>query len=124
VNSWTALVGHARRVEGGREQGARIQRRRRHLSGEPVAAVRSTACRDTVVALRAAANAQPVAVRRLSRLSRGSRPERVLRVSTDGDVETRPIKGTRPRGFGPEHDAHLGRELTESEKDQAENLMI
>ncbi len=51
-------------------------------------------------------------------------PERFLRVSPDGWAETRPIKGTRPRGVGPEHDAHLGRELVESRKDQAENLMI
>lgn len=51
-------------------------------------------------------------------------PERFLRVAPDGWVETRPIKGTRPRGLGPEHDFHLGRELSESTKDQAENLMI
>ncbi|MFL5577752.1 MAG: aminodeoxychorismate synthase component I [Gemmatimonadaceae bacterium] len=51
-------------------------------------------------------------------------PERFLRVGAAGDVETRPIKGTRPRGHGPEHDAALGRALTESAKDRAENLMI
>ena len=51
-------------------------------------------------------------------------PERFIRVDAGGHVETRPIKGTTPRGIGPEHDAHLGRALTESEKDRAENLMI
>ena len=51
-------------------------------------------------------------------------PERFLHVDAGGHVETRPIKGTRPRGLGPEHDAALGVALTESAKDQAENLMI
>jgi para-aminobenzoate synthetase component 1 len=51
-------------------------------------------------------------------------PERFMRVDGGGHVETRPIKGTRPRGVGPEHDAALGRALTESAKDRAENLMI
>jgi len=51
-------------------------------------------------------------------------PERFLRVDRSGFVETRPIKGTRPRGFGPEHDAALGQALAESAKDRAENLMI
>lgn len=51
-------------------------------------------------------------------------PERFMRVDAGGHVETRPIKGTRPRGVGPEHDAALGRALTESPKDRAENLMI
>ena len=32
----------------------------------------------------------------------------LLRVDRNGFVETRPIKGTRPRGVGPEHDAALG----------------
>jgi para-aminobenzoate synthetase component 1 len=51
-------------------------------------------------------------------------PERFLRLEEDGTVETRPIKGTRPRGLGPMHDAALGRALAESEKDRAENVMI
>jgi len=51
-------------------------------------------------------------------------PERFLRVGAGGHVETRPIKGTRARGVGPEHDAALGQALTESAKDRAENLMI
>ena len=52
-------------------------------------------------------------------------PERFLRLDQDGRrVETRPIKGTRPRGLGPMHDAALGRALAESDKDRAENVMI
>ncbi len=52
-------------------------------------------------------------------------PERFLRLDEGGrHVETRPIKGTRPRGLWPMHDAALGRALAESEKDQAENVMI
>jgi para-aminobenzoate synthetase component I len=52
-------------------------------------------------------------------------PERFLRLSPDRrTVETRPIKGTRPRGLGPMHDAALGRALAESQKDRAENVMI
>jgi para-aminobenzoate synthetase component I len=52
-------------------------------------------------------------------------PERFLLLDEDSRlVETRPIKGTRPRGLGPMHDAALGRALAESEKDRAENVMI
>ncbi len=50
-------------------------------------------------------------------------PERFLRLQRRM-VETRPIKGTRPRGVGPMHDALLGRILSESDKDRAENVMI
>ena len=50
-------------------------------------------------------------------------PERFLRL--DGQqVETRPIKGTRPRGSDPVSDAALAAELRASEKDRAENVMI
>jgi len=50
-------------------------------------------------------------------------PERfILRV---GDrIETRPIKGTRPRANMPEQDEQLGRELMQSKKDEAELSMI
>jgi para-aminobenzoate synthetase component 1 len=50
-------------------------------------------------------------------------PERFLRV-TDGEVETRPIKGTRPRGVYPMEDMARGEDLLESLKDRAENVMI
>jgi len=50
-------------------------------------------------------------------------PERFLRLM-QGMVETRPIKGTRPRGKTAEEDALLAKELLQSEKDHAENIMI
>jgi para-aminobenzoate synthetase component I len=50
-------------------------------------------------------------------------PERFLKVQGDM-VETRPIKGTRPRGRNPAEDDHLAKELSHSAKDRAENVMI
>ncbi len=50
-------------------------------------------------------------------------PERFVRVS-ERHVETRPIKGTRPRGLTPQEDAAHADELLASPKDRAENLMI
>ena len=50
-------------------------------------------------------------------------PERFLRLC-EGQVETRPIKGTRPRRAEAAADADEARALQESAKDRAENLMI
>ncbi|MFJ3008252.1 aminodeoxychorismate synthase component I [Pseudomonas fluorescens] len=50
-------------------------------------------------------------------------PERFVKVA-DGMVETRPIKGTRPRGLSDEEDAANAEELLSSPKDRSENLMI
>ena len=51
-------------------------------------------------------------------------PERFLRTSHDGYVETRPIKGTRPRNSNEEIDALNAIDLITNEKDRAENIMI
>ena len=53
-----------------------------------------------------------------------SSPERFVRLDREGWVQTRPIKGTRPRGGSEAEDAHFREELAASEKDRAENLMI
>jgi len=51
-------------------------------------------------------------------------PERFLRLDGDGLVQTRPIKGTRPRGATPEADAAAAAALVCDPKDRAENVMI
>ncbi len=51
-------------------------------------------------------------------------PERFLKAIPSGEVETRPIKGTRPRDRDPEKDADWAADLISSPKDHAENIMI
>lgn len=50
-------------------------------------------------------------------------PERFIKV-TERQVETHPIKGTRPRGSNAAEDRAHAEELLNSEKDRSENLMI
>ncbi len=50
-------------------------------------------------------------------------PERFMQVNND-IVQTKPMKGTRPRSANPTIDSALAAELLQSEKDRAENLMI
>lgn len=51
-------------------------------------------------------------------------PERFLAVDSSGQVQTKPIKGTRPRASDVQQDAAQREQLQASEKDRAENLMI
>jgi para-aminobenzoate synthetase component 1 len=50
-------------------------------------------------------------------------PERFIELR-ENRVETRPIKGTRPRGKTPEEDLHFREDLTNSKKDDSELSMI
>lgn len=52
-----------------------------------------------------------------------SSPERFISLRS-GKLQTRPIKGTRPRGETPDQDAMYREELINSEKDNSELLMI
>jgi aminodeoxychorismate synthase component I len=54
----------------------------------------------------------------------GSSPERFVRLHPDGRIESRPIKGTRPRGATAAEDARLAAALAASGKERAENVMI
>jgi anthranilate synthase component 1 len=53
----------------------------------------------------------------------GSSPERLVSVQ-DGEVVTRPIAGSRPRGATPEEDEALAAELLADEKERAEHIML
>jgi para-aminobenzoate synthetase len=51
-------------------------------------------------------------------------PERFLSIDRHGVVESKPIKGTRPRGADAAADRALREDLRDNPKDRAENLMI
>jgi len=51
-------------------------------------------------------------------------PERFISINSNGMIETRPIKGTRPRGNSSAEDEAMAEELLASSKDRAELTMI
>jgi anthranilate synthase component 1 len=53
----------------------------------------------------------------------GSSPEIMVRV-VDGQITTRPLAGTRPRGATDEEDQHLAEELLADPKERAEHVML
>ena len=80
---------------------------------------------ETYLALRASSPSHHGALLRICGISLlSSSPEQFLSVTPDGVIESRPIKGTRPRGITAAEDVALAAELRANEKERAENLMI
>ncbi len=79
----------------------------------------------TYLALRASSPSHHGALVRIGDVALlSSSPEQFITVSPDGAIESRPIKGTRPRGVSRASDDALRDELEASDKERAENLMI
>jgi para-aminobenzoate synthetase component 1 len=77
------------------------------------------------LALRAANNAPFSAFMRFDHAAILSiSPERFLQVDQQNKVQTKPIKGTRPRSLDKQQDQAYANQLKNAVKDQAENLMI
>ncbi len=51
-------------------------------------------------------------------------PELFFSLAASGQLKTRPMKGTAPRGASEKEDDAIAKELQQSEKNRAENLMI
>jgi para-aminobenzoate synthetase component 1 len=80
---------------------------------------------NAYLALRASSPSHHSALFRIGEISLlSASPEVFLSVSPEGSIESRPIKGTRSRGADAESDEALRRELVDSDKERAENLMI
>ena len=79
----------------------------------------------TYLALRASSPTHHGALLRAGGVSvLSASPEQFLTVSPDGTIESRPIKGTRPRGDTEARDWREREDLITSEKERAENVMI
>ena len=90
--------------------------------------LRSDGALDALAAYRALRARNPAPHAALLRLGDvsvlSSSPERFLRVDRERTVESKPIKGTAPRGLYPTEDAYRAAALRADEKSRAENLMI
>ena len=117
----------AERFEDRRARGQGAHRRRRHLPGGAVAALRGRGRRRPVHGLPRAAPRQPVALHVFLRMGGvsivGSSPEMLVRVEGRTSRRT-PIAGTRPRGAHRRGGPAARRGAERNEKERAEHVML
>ena len=114
---FTAMVRRAKELIRGGDiiQAVLSQRLERELACEPL---------DLYRALRSLNPSPYMFLLRFGSVSLvGASPEMLVRCE-DGELETRPIAGTRPRGRDPREEERLIRQLTTSPKERAEHLML